>query len=124
MSVAKPLTPHALKSFLDRFDFESASYNALDILSPSSLKLTLTLQDKKRGYDWIGLELTFNEVIDAKLVESAKLAFIDGSNFTLFYHDGLFFYNSDGYTTKDGTNNALVYIIAKTLKTREIEPIF
>jgi hypothetical protein len=119
----KPLHSFDIPKFLDRFDaFCNAELSSLEILSPTTLKLTLQTQDKQRAFDWISLELLFEEVQDAKLVEESKLSFVDmQEGISLMFQDGTFYCFHGRYSVKNGTINALCYIISKSLKYQELE---
>jgi len=47
------------------------------MLTPVSFKITLTAQDKNRAFDWVNLNLEFNGVTDAKLLDDNSLKAVD-----------------------------------------------
>lgn len=70
-----------IKNFLDRFaNFVDASLKSIDIVSPSSIRVVFNVQDKLRGYDWVGITLELSGVSDARLVELKQLDLIDMSD--------------------------------------------
>ena len=119
----KPLNSTSLKQLLKRFDnFKAAEFGSVDILSATSIKTMLNVQDSSRGYDWIGIELLFEEVEDAKLLEEKKLKFIDMEDgLSFFYENGSFFCLLGSYKNSSGTKNALCFIRSKSLKYQEIQ---
>ena len=121
-----PLDTKKLQEFHKRFDsFIGAEIASMEIISPTSIKLTLTLQDSLRGYDWINLELLFEEVTDAKLIENEKLSLLNAPDgFTLDIFDNEFAFATDKYNSKSGIINALCYIISKSLKYNETQSNF
>jgi hypothetical protein len=119
----KPLHSFEVSQFLERFaSFCDAELTSLEILSPTTLKLTLQTQDKQRAFDWISLELLFEEVQDAKLVEERQLHLVDmQEGLSLLFQDGTFYCFHGKYNIQNGTKNALCYIISKSLKFQELE---
>lgn len=47
------------------------------MITPVSFKIALTVQDKNRAFDWVNLNLEFNGVTDAKLLEDNALKAVD-----------------------------------------------
>ena len=75
----KPITN--VKEFLKRFDnFKNGELRSIEILSPITMSVTLAGQDSARAFDWITVELEFNGVSDARLIEDSKLSLIDMSD--------------------------------------------
>jgi hypothetical protein len=117
----KPLDTKKLQEFHKRFDdFIGAEIASIEIISPTSIKLTLMLQDSLRGYDWISLELLFDDVVDAKLIEEEKLKLLNNSSgFSFIKENTLFGFGCDKYHDIIGIKNALCYIISKNIKYKE-----
>jgi len=82
----KPLSKNDLKAFLERFDnLSGGELVSLEILSPVAFKITLTVQDKNRAFDWVNLSFELSGVDDAKLIEDSALKAVDmqeGGNIT------------------------------------------
>jgi len=75
----KPLTK--IDEFLKRFDnFKDGEVRLLEVISPTTMKITLAGQDSARDFDWITVSLEFSNVSDAKLLEQNRLALIDMSD--------------------------------------------
>ena len=119
----KPLVYSALEDFLYRFEsFSSSELNEIDIISPTSIKLMISAQDRQRSFDWIGLDFLFEEVVEANLVENEKLKHIDmDDGLTIIHENGLFYFMIGNFKTASGTKDALCYIISKSLKYQEAE---
>ena len=119
----KPLLYTSLEDFLTRFEhFTSSELNEIDIISPTSIKLMVSAQDRQRSFDWIGLDFLFEEVIEANLVENEKLKHIDMEDgLTIIHENGLFYFMLGDFKTANGTKDALCYIVSKSLKYQEAE---
>ena len=114
----KPLDLDTILSFEKRFDgFKGSEIFSIEIITPKTIKLFLNVQDSLKGFDWIGLEFLFEDVIDAKLIENEKLHLLNmPDGFTFLKQDGIFAFACDKYKNIDGTKNALCYIISKSVK--------
>ena len=119
----KPLLHTALEDFLYRFEnFTASELNEIDVISPTSIKLMVSAQDRQRSFDWIGLDFLFEEVLEANLVENEKLKHIDmDDGLTIIHENGLFYFMIGNFKTASGTKDALCYIISKSLKYQEAE---
>ena len=74
----KNLNKTDLNAFLERFDYaRGGELVSVDILSPTSFKIALTVQDKNRAFDWVNLNFECSETSDAKLVSDAALKAVD-----------------------------------------------
>lgn len=113
----KPLLDKNLASFLKRFDgFIDAEFRSIEIVSPTTVKITLAAQDSARGFDWITIELEFNGVNDARVLDNSKLSHIDMSNgITLIYADNQFVFGVGDYNYSNITDS-ICYIKAISLK--------
>lgn len=98
----KPLLQKDLKSFLDRFDgFKDGEFRHLEVLSPTTFKITLAGQDKARGFDWLTVDFELNQITSANILDNSKLLLIDmndginisnnGTNFAFKVLDSTFF---------------------------------
>ena len=119
----KPLMHSGLADFLYRFEsFANAELSDIEIITPTSIKMELSTQDRQRSFDWIGLDFLFEEVVEANLIESEKLKYIDmDDGLTILHENGLFYFMVGNYKTSNGTKDALCYIISKSLKFQESE---
>lgn len=98
----KSLLVKDLPAFLKRFDnFKDGEFRHLEVLSPTSFKITLATQDSARAFDWISIDLELNEVSAANLLDKSKLSLIDmndgidisnnGTNFAFTIQNSTFF---------------------------------
>ncbi len=117
----KPLLAKELKSFMQRFEnFKDGELRKMEVLSPTSIEVTLAGQDSAREFNWVSVTFEFNGIKDAKLLEAEKLSFVDMSEgITLIYENDTFaFALCDGYNTTN-IQDALSYIIFESLKYQE-----
>jgi hypothetical protein len=117
----RPLLKNDLESFLKRFgNFIDAEFRSIEILTPTTLKITLAAQDSARGFDWITLELEFSGVSNARLLESSKLLHADLSEgITLLFAENSFVFALGAYNSFSATANSACYIKASSLKYAE-----
>lgn len=74
----KHLSKNELQAFLERFDdLRGGEIVSLQMITPTSIKIALTVQDKNRAFDWVNLNLEFSDVTDAKLLENNALKAVD-----------------------------------------------
>jgi len=74
----KSLEKTDLKAFLERFsNFSGGELVKLEVLSPTTFKIALTVQDKNRAFDWVNLNFELTGVNDAKLLEASALKAVD-----------------------------------------------
>ncbi len=117
----KPLLYKELNSFLQRFNnFKDAEFRSLDIISATTIKLTFAAQDNARAFDWVTIELEFNGVSDAKLVQDKHLSLLDMSEgITLLKDENKFAFGlSECYNISDILTSSC-YILADSLKYKE-----
>ncbi len=122
----KPLAYSSLEDFLYRFEhFQNSELTAIDVITPTSIKLELSVQDRQRAFDWIGLDFLFEEVVEANLVDEKTLQYASmDDGMSIIHENGLFYFMLGKYKTASGTKDALCYIIAKSLKYQEGEAKF
>jgi len=69
-----PLTVKSLSNLLDRIDFaRNGEIHSLTPLSPTSIEIRFSVQDKARGFDWIDVAFVIDGVSDAKLASDNVL---------------------------------------------------
>lgn len=65
----KPLNALSLKALCERIDYaRNGEIHSLTPLSPTSIEIRFSVQDKARGFDWIDIGFVIEGVSDAKLV--------------------------------------------------------
>jgi len=117
----KPLNSTEITKLLERFDdFKGSEVRSVEIISPKEIEITFALQDRARGYDWITLTLLFSDVLDAKLLESNKLGYVDMSDgVSILYENALFHFALGSYKTDISIKDALLFIVSKNIKYSE-----
>ena len=117
----RPISKKELTTFVERFEnFKDAELRSLEVLSASSLQLTLATQDKARAYDWITIKLLFNGITDAKLPEEKQLSFIDmseGAN--IIIDEEKFAFGIGACYNISNIQTSVFYVIATELKYEE-----
>ncbi len=116
----KPLNASALRSLLDRIENAcEGEIRSIIPLSPTSIQIRLSVQDKARGYDWIDVMFQVEGVNDARLLSDAVLCSLDMSEgITVeIMHDtaALAIGRYDGRA-----NEAPLYVIGKTIGYEEL----
>jgi hypothetical protein len=117
----KPLLTKEMNSFLERLgNFVDAEFRDIEIISPTTIKITLAGQDSARGFDWITVEFEFSGVNDARLIENSKLPHVDMSDgVNILCEDGLFTFGIGKETTISSLKNSICQITSSTLKYQE-----
>ncbi len=70
----KPLSTQSLKALCERIDYaRNGEIHSLNPLSPTSIEIRFSVQDKARGFDWIDIAFVIDGVSDAKLVSDNTL---------------------------------------------------
>ena len=84
------------------------------------MKISLAVQDSARAFDWIGLELLFSGVTDAKLVENEKLHLIDLSEgLSIINNDNMFAFAIGECYNISTVKSSICYIVSSSLKYEE-----
>jgi len=74
----KPLKDY--NAFLQRFDnFINAEFRGIDIISPSTMRMSLATQDTSREFDWVTIHLELTGVSDASLINNTQLTHVNMS---------------------------------------------
>lgn len=69
-----PLTVKSLNGLLERIDFaRNGEIHSLTPLTPTSIEIRFSVQDKARGFDWIDIAFVIDGVTGAKLVSDNVL---------------------------------------------------
>ena len=116
----KPLLAKDLAAFMQRFNrFKDGEFRSLEVISPTTMKITLAGQDEARAFDWISLELELNGVNDARLLDSSKLHLVDMSDGVNLIHDGKIAFGLGEYDNISSIKNSSCYIICSDIKYQE-----
>jgi len=117
----RPLLPSEITKFLDRFNhFKESEIRALELISPTEIKLTLTAQDKARAFDWITVEFLFSEVNDARLINGSQIAYVDlDDGITLIQQDNIYMFCVGSYESVASIKDSQLYIVSNVVKYRE-----
>jgi len=117
----KPLLAKDLALFMQRFDnFKDGEFRSLEVISPLSMKLIFAVQDAAKEFDWITLELEFEGVSDAKLLDASKLHLIDMSDgVNIINEEKRYAFGIGDYKNITNIKDSISYIIASSVKYKE-----
>ncbi|MHC3993241.1 hypothetical protein ACXWTF_00270 [Thiomicrolovo sp. ZZH C-3] len=118
----KPLsTASAALQLLERIvNGEGAMLRSLALNGPTTATLTLSVQDKHRGYDWIDISFEISGMNDARLVDDKQLGFIDtDEGITVVFEDGLWGLAVGRYGGLEALKSAPLYVIGTSCKYEE-----
>ena len=117
----KPILAKDLKKFIERFDnFKDGELRSIDVISPTTMSITLAGQDNAREFDWISMTFEFSGVSDARLLQNNKLSLVDmNDGINVIYEDDKFAFGIGDYDTISSTKNSTCYIVCSTLKYKE-----
>jgi hypothetical protein len=117
----KPLLAKDLTNFTKRFsNFINCEIRTIEIITSTTIILSLATQDESREFDWISLNLEFYSVSDAKLIDESKFHLLDTSEgISLIYDKDSFAFAIGNYKNISGIKNAVIYVIASNIKYEE-----
>ena len=76
----KPLASVSAAVLLERIDHAiDCEIRSVTVLSPTSIAIRFSVQDRGREFDWIDIVFEVNGVTDAHLIEEGKLQHVDMS---------------------------------------------
>ena len=116
--ILKPLTN--IKEFLDRFDnFKDGEFRSIEVITPTTMLVTLAGQDKAREFDWVSVKLEFNNISDARILEDKKLSLVDmGDGISIIDETKLAFAIGECYNISS-IKSSTCYIECLTIKYEE-----
>lgn len=119
----KPLNPRSAKELLERIDnATNAELRSLTLIDPTTVQLRLSVQDRNRGFDWIDLVFEVSGVNDARLIDDAKLSYIDSSEGISICYDGEHAGLAIGsYGSLEGLRDSALFVIGSGVKFAEAE---
>ena len=117
----KPLSQTKIKHFLERIlTGEGAMIRSLALNGPTTLTLTLSVQDKQRGFDWINLSFELSGMREAHLVDDSKLDFLDtDEGITILFEEGMWGLGLGRYPSIEALKSSPLYAIGASLKYKE-----
>jgi len=115
----KPLTN--IKGFLDRFcNFYDGEFRHVDVISPTTISITLTTQDKAKEFDWVSVTLEFSGVSDARLLENDKLNLVDMSEgISIIKENNLFYFGIARCENISSIKTSTCHIESSSLKYKQ-----
>lgn len=115
----KPLTN--LETFLQRFNnFKDGEFRSIEVISPTTMKITLAGQDEGRAYDWVSVQLEFSGISDARLLEDTKLPLLDmNEGISLFTENSTIYFGLGDCSSSSSVKNASIFLVSSTVKYEE-----
>lgn len=99
---------------------EGAILRSISLGGPTSATLSLSVQDKQRGFDWIDVSFEMSGMSDAKLVDDNQLGFLDTEEgLTVLFEDGTWGLAVGRYESLQALRSAPLYLIGTSLKYAE-----
>jgi hypothetical protein len=117
----KPLLANNLNSFMERFDnFRNGEFRSIEVVSPTTITITLAGQDSARSFDWISMKFEFSGVSDAQLLENSKLSFVDMCDgISIINTDDLFAFGLGKCYNISNIKSSACHIVSSSLKYEE-----
>jgi hypothetical protein len=117
----RPVLASEIETFEARFDYAiNGTLRTINVLDPKTILIRISVQDKARSFDWIDLELEISDVSDARLIEDAKLKYVDMSEgMTMLYENGEIIIAVGEYDYLDAALNAPLFVRGGALKYQE-----
>ncbi len=118
----KPLSKSSARELLERLDSaKDSELREIIIMSPTSFKIELSVQDANRGYDWINVAFYISDIIDAQLVDESKLAFLDmSSGISIIYEDSRVGLGNSQCESLSYLSESQLYFIGDSIKYEEL----
>ncbi len=116
-----PLHQNKTQELLTRIDKATNSeLISITMNTPQNFTLELSVQDKNRGYDWINIAFEIDSIVDAKLIDDEKLAFVDmEEGISILFDEEQCGIGVGNYKSIDALKSAPLYFIGKSLKYEE-----
>jgi len=117
----KPLLAKDLDTFLKRFGyFRDGEFRHVEIISPTTISLTLATQDEARAFDWVTITLEFNGVSDAVLLDNSKLNLVDmGDGISIINENNLFHFGIGKCNNLSSIQTSTCQVVSSSLKYEE-----
>ncbi len=118
----RPLSKSTAKELLERLDgAKESELREITMIDPTSFKVELSVQDCGRGYDWINIAFELSGVIDANLVDDAKLSFLDMSDgVSIVFEEGSVGFANSECDSLSKIRESQLYLIGSSIKYEEL----
>lgn len=110
-----------IDEFLKRFNhFKDGEFRSIEVISPTTMLITLAGQDEARAFDWVSVRLEFSNVCDAKLLENSKLSLLDMSEgINIVKNDTFLAFGIGECYNLSSVKSSTCYIESKSIKYKE-----
>lgn len=119
----RPLTSASSATLLKRIDNATGGeLRSLVMSSPTTCTLTLSVQDRNRGFDWINIVFEVSGLSDARMLDDNKLAFVDMSDgITIVFDKERAGLGIGTYNSIDALRSSTLYLIGNSIKYAEAD---
>jgi hypothetical protein len=119
----KPLNKHSSKQLLERIDnAANGEIRSVTVLGPTTMQLRLSIQDAGRGHDWIDIIFEVDGISDARLLDDAKLPYVDmGEGISLLFEGEKVGVGIGSYDTIAALYDSTLYMVGSGVKYAEAD---
>jgi hypothetical protein len=119
----KPLNKHSSKQLLQRIDnAANGELRSITVIGPTTMQLRLSVQDTGRGYDWIDILFEIDGLGDARLLDDAKLPFVDmGEGISLLFEGEKVGMGVGSYDSIAALCDSVLYVVGSGVKFAEAD---
>jgi hypothetical protein len=117
----KPLTQNNVKALLERIDSaRGGELRSVTMLDPTTFRVTFSVQDRNRAFDWVDISFELTGVSDARLTDDDKLDFVDmDDGITLLFENGKCALAIGEYRSLTAVSDATMYLVGTSMKYEE-----
>jgi hypothetical protein len=117
----KPLTANNARALLDRIDAaRGGELRSITMLDPTTFRVTFSVQDRNREFDWVDITFELTGVSDARLTDDDKLDLVDmDEGITVMFENGKCALAIGDYASLTAVSDATMYLIGTSMKYEE-----
>ncbi len=117
----KPLLKTDISALLTRIDHGiDGELKSITMNTPQNFTIEFSVQDKKRGYDWINIAFEIDSINSARLVDNNKVNLIDMSEgITILSEENSFAIAIGKYKSIEALQDATAFLSGQSIKYEE-----
>jgi hypothetical protein len=114
----KPLTQNNAKALLERIDgARGGELRSVIMVDPATFRVTFSVQDRNREFDWVDITFELSGVSDARLIDDDKLDYVDmDEGITVLFENGKCVVAIGDYKTLTSVSDAAMYLVGTSIK--------
>lgn len=114
----KPLNQNNAKQLLERIDSaKGGELRSITMLDPTTFRVTFSVQDRNREFDWVDITFEVSGVSDARLTDDDKLDFVDmDEGISLLFENGQCAVAIGDYRSLTSVSDAPMYLMGTSMK--------